>query len=87
MWCVGSVCGQPVYEGTSIRISTSKGKELVSFAFNEACNFGPHEFRYVMRSDLLHALLNIVPAKVSPTLARSHMAAFGFLGLRRALGD
>ena len=28
------------------------------------CDYGPHEFRYVMRSELLRLLLKTVPAKV-----------------------
>lgn len=49
------------WEGDRLRIGTAmKGRELTSFDLGE-CDGGPHEFRYVLRSDLLRQLLQIVP--------------------------
>ena len=48
------------WQGERLRIGTAKGKELTSFSL-ESCDGGPHEFRYVMRSDLLRQLLQVVP--------------------------
>ena len=49
------------WQGERLRIGTAKeGKQLTSFSLAE-CEGGPHEFRYVMRSDLLRQLLQIVP--------------------------
>lgn len=48
-------------QGERVRIGTGQeGKELTSFSLEE-CDGGPHEFRYIMRSDLLRQLLKIVP--------------------------
>lgn len=48
-------------QGERLRIGTAKeGKSLASFGLAE-CDGGPHEFRYVLRSDLLRQLLQIVP--------------------------
>ena len=48
-------------QGERLRIGTGQGgKELTSFSLEE-CDGGPHEFRYVLRSDLLRQLLKIVP--------------------------
>lgn len=48
-----------------MRIGTARGgaRELANFGVAE-CDYGPHEFRYVMRSELLRLLLKAVPAKV-----------------------
>ncbi len=49
------------WQGKRLRIGTAKeGKALTSFALTE-CDYGPHEFRYVMRNDLLRQLLEVVP--------------------------
>lgn len=56
---------QAYWQGERIRIGTARGgaRELANFGIEE-CDYGPHEFRYVMRSELLRLLLKTVPAKV-----------------------
>lgn len=59
------ICIQRYWQGERIRIGTAKGgaRELANFGIGE-CDYGPHEFRYVMRSELLRLLLKAVPSKV-----------------------
>ena len=54
---------QTAYSGSTVRIGTSRGRKLVTFGLDE-CDGGPHEFRYIMRGDLLNRLLKTVPKKV-----------------------
>lgn len=56
---------QLYWQGERVRIGTAGGgaRELANFGVAD-CDYGPHEFRYVMRSELLRLLLKAVPAKV-----------------------
>ena len=57
---------QLYWQGGRVRIGTARGgaRELANFGVAD-CDGGPHEFRYVMRSELLRLLLKAVPAKVN----------------------
>jgi len=59
---IGEVMREGYYEGTRLKLLNNQGKQLGGFDLNE-CDKGPHEFRYVMRAQLLRKLLEQVPNK------------------------
>jgi len=57
---VGSSLRGKYNEGTKLQLLTDEGNRIGGFPINE-CDFAPHEFRYVMRSDLVDRLLSRIP--------------------------